>query len=77
MMLRYLKTATSTRHAALERRLPLRDVNLSHASYRGFVQRLFGFHDPLETRLLALRWCETVGIDGVQRRKTPRRRHKL
>lgn len=76
-MLKHLKTGTSTRHAALERRLPLLDPNLSHTAYRHFVQRLFGFYDPLETRLLALPWWQSVGIDYVQRRKTPRLRHDL
>lgn len=76
-MLKHLKAATSTRHSALERRLPLLDKDLSHATYRHFVQRLFGFYDPLETRLLALPWWEGAGIDYVQRRKTPRLRHDL
>jgi heme oxygenase (biliverdin-IX-beta and delta-forming) len=77
LMLKCLKDATSTRHAALERRLPLLDANLSHTTYCHFVQRLFGFYDPLETRLLALPWWEVMGIDYVQRRKTPRLRHDL
>jgi heme oxygenase len=76
-MLKCLKSATSTRHAALERRLPLLDDKLSHATYRHFVQRLFGFYDPLETRLLALPWWDSVGIDYLQRQKTPRLRHDL
>jgi heme oxygenase len=77
MMLKCLKAATSTRHAALERRLPLLDANLSLATYRHFVQRLFGFYDPLEARLLALPWWDAVGVDYAQRHKTPRLRHDL
>ncbi|MDP4078204.1 hypothetical protein [Acidovorax sp. A1169] len=49
MMLKCLKTATSTRHAALERRLPLLDASLSRTTYRHFAQRLFGFYEPLAT----------------------------
>ncbi len=77
MMLKCLKATTSSRHAALERRLPLLDANLSHATYRHFVQRLFGFYDPLETQLLALPWWDAVGIDYAPRHKTPRLRHDL
>lgn len=76
-MLKCLKAATSTRHAALERRLPLLDANLSHATYRHFVQRLFGFYDPLEAQLLALPWWNVIGVDYAQRHKTPRLRHDL
>ena len=76
-MLTILKAATSTRHAALEQRLPLLDADLSRTTYRHYVQRLFGFYDPLETQLLALPWWGAVGIDYVQRRKTPRLRYDL
>jgi heme oxygenase len=71
-MLKCLKAATSTRHAALERLLPLLDANLSHATYRQYVQRLFGFYAPLESHLLALPWWDAVGLDYTLRRKTPR-----
>ena len=72
IMLKCLKAATGTRHAALERQLPLLDVNLSQGTYRKYVQRLFGFYDPLETRLLALPFWSAVGLDYGLRRKTPR-----
>ncbi len=77
MMLKSLKAATGTRHAALERQLPLLDPNLSHATYRQFVQRLFGFYDPLETRLSALPWWDCIGFDYAVRHKTPRLRQDL
>jgi heme oxygenase len=76
-MLKCLKAATSTRHAALERQVPLLDANLSHATYRHFVQRSFGFYEPLETQLLALPWWDEVGVDYALRHKTPRLRHDL
>jgi hypothetical protein len=53
-MLKFLKAATHSRHQTLERRLPLIDTNLSHATVRHFVQRLFGFHEPLEAQLLSI-----------------------
>ena len=76
-MLKCLKAATSSRHAALERKLPLLDANLSHATYRHFVQRLFGFYDPLEAQLRALPWWGAVGVDYALRHKTPRLRRDL
>ncbi len=71
-MLKCLKEATGTRHAALERRLPLLDANLTHAVYLQFVQRLFGFYAPLEAQLVALPWWDSLGFDYAVRHKTPR-----
>ncbi|MBC7599269.1 MAG: biliverdin-producing heme oxygenase [Polaromonas sp.] len=76
-MLKCLKAATSSRHAALERRLPLLDADLSHATYRLFVQRLFGFYEPMEVQLLAAPWWNAVGLDYTGRHKTPRLRQDL
>lgn len=77
MMLKCLKAATSTRHAALERRLPLLDSNLTLATYRQFVQRLFGFYEPLEAQMLAAPWWSAVGFDYATRHKTPRLQQDL
>jgi len=79
MMLKCLKAATSTRHAALERRLPLLDADLTHATYRQFVQRLFGFYEPLEAQLVALPWWGTVDFDFdyAPRHKTPQLQQDL
>jgi heme oxygenase len=76
-MLKCLKAATSSRHAALERQLPLLDANLSQAAYRHFVQRLFGFYDPLEAQLRAVPLWDAGGVDYALRHKTPRLRHDL
>jgi heme oxygenase len=76
-MLKDLKLATATRHAALERQLPLLDVHLSQATYLHYTRRLFGFYAPLETQLLALPWWPAIGLDYTQRHKTPRLRHDL
>jgi heme oxygenase len=76
-MLKCLKEATGTRHAALERQLPLLDANLSHGTYRQYVQRLFGFYDPLETRLLEVPWWRAIGFDYALRQKAPRLRQDL
>jgi heme oxygenase len=77
LMLKSLKAATSTRHAALERLLPLLDTGLSRASYRQYVQRLFGFYEPLEAQMLAAPWWGAVGFDYALRYKTPRLRQDL
>lgn len=76
-MLKSLKAATSTRHAALERRWPLLDPNLSIASYHRFIQGLFGFYAPLETELLAGLSRRMNGFDYDSRQKTPRLRQDL
>jgi heme oxygenase len=76
-MLKGLKAATRSRHQALEQRLPLLDADLSHATYRHFVQRLFGFYEPLEAKLLSLPWWDAFGVDYTLRHKTPRLRHDL
>ena len=77
MMLRCLKVVTSTRHAALERLVLLLDANLTHATYRQFVQRLFDFYESLEAQLVALPWWGTVDFDYAPRHKTPRLQQDL
>jgi heme oxygenase (biliverdin-IX-beta and delta-forming) len=72
MILKRLKQATSQRHAALERQLPLLDPNLSHPAYRQCARRFFGYYAPLEAKLLALPWWESIGFCYTPRHKTPR-----
>lgn len=72
MFLQRLKEATSGRHRALECQLPLLDSGLSHARYRQFVSRFFGYYEPLETRLLTVPCWEEIGFDYAERRKAPR-----
>ncbi len=76
-MLKCLKEATGTRHAALEGRLPLLDADLTFATYRQYVQKLFGFYEPLESQLATLPRTQAVGIDYALRHKTPRLRRDL
>jgi uncharacterized protein YndB with AHSA1/START domain len=47
-------------HAALERRLPLPDADLSRATHQHLVQRMLGVYEPLETQLLAAPWFFTA-----------------
>ena len=54
MMLKRLHDETSARHAALERRLPLLDPQLSRKSYRCLVSKFHGYYAPLEKRILAM-----------------------
>jgi heme oxygenase len=72
MMLKRLKAATSSRHTALEKLLPLLDADLSSATYRHFVQKMFGFYEPLEASLLATPWWGELDLDVSLRHKTPR-----
>ncbi len=76
-MLKSLKAVTSTRHAALERRLPLLDADLSHATYLQLIQRMYGFYAPLEAQMLAIPWWGTVDFDYTLRYKTPQLRQDL
>jgi heme oxygenase (biliverdin-IX-beta and delta-forming) len=72
MMLKRLYDETRARHAALERRLPLLDPQLSHKSYRCLLTKFHGYYAPLEERMLALPWWEEINFNYVQRLKTPR-----
>lgn len=76
-MLKLLKEATSSRHAAIERQWPLLDPSLSIASYHRFIQDVFGFYVSLEFELLAAVSCSTVDFDYAPRQKTPRLRQDL
>lgn len=77
IMLKCLKEATGTRHAALERRLPLLNADLTSATYQQFVHKLFGFYEPLEAKLSTLPRSQAVGVDYALRHKTPRLRQDL
>jgi heme oxygenase len=67
-VLQQLRTATDTRHKALEARLPLTQPQLDLDTYRTIIEAYYGFHAPLQRaieRLLAPR-----GIDPA-REKIP------
>ena len=72
MILKHLKEATGSRHAALESRLPLLDAGMSRASYLQFLQLFWGYYAPLETQLLALPYWNSMNFDYAERHKTPR-----
>lgn len=72
MTLKRLHDETSARHAALERRLPLLEPQLSRKSYRCLVNKFHGYYAPLEERMLALPWWREINFDYVERLKTPR-----
>ena len=72
MILKHLKQATGSRHAALESRLPLLDAGMSQASYRRFLQLFWGYYAPLEAQLLALPYWNSMDFDYAGRHKTPR-----
>ncbi len=71
MILKRLKTATNSRHAALERQLPLLDPSFSRPAYRQFTRRFYGYYAPLESQLIALPWWDSIGFDYLRRQKTP------
>jgi heme oxygenase (biliverdin-IX-beta and delta-forming) len=72
MILKRLKSATNSRHVALERQLPLLDPGFSRPAYRQFTRRFFGYYAPLESQLMALPWWDSIGFDYQERQKTPR-----
>ena len=72
MILKHLKEATGSRHAALESRLPLLDAGMSRARYLQFLRLFWGYYAPLETQLLALPYWNSMGFDYAERHKTPR-----
>ena len=72
MILKHLKEATHSRHAALESRLPLIDAHLPRQAYREFVHLFFGYYEPLEEKLMAHTCWESIDFDYTERRKTPR-----
>ena len=72
MILKRLKEATASRHAALESRLPLLDADMSRASYLQLLQRFWGYYEPLEMQLLALPYWNSMDFDYAKRHKTPR-----
>ncbi len=71
MILKRLKSATNSRHAALERQLPLLDPSFSRPAYRQFTRRFYGYYAPLESQLMALPWWDSIGFDYLDRQKTP------
>ena len=72
MILKHLKEATGSRHAALESRLPLLESGMSRLGYLQFLQRFYGYYAPLEAQLLALPHWPSLGFDYAGRHKTPR-----
>ncbi len=71
MILKLLKSATNSRHAALERQLPLLQPGFSRPAYHQFTRRFFGYYAPLEAQLMALPWWSGLGFDYLRRLKTP------
>lgn len=72
MILKRLKEATSSRHAALESRLPLLDADMSRARYLQFLQLFWGYYEPLEAQLQTLPYWPAINFDYAGRQKTPR-----
>lgn len=72
IILKLLRNDTSARHAALEQRLPLVDPQLTRDCYREILERYYGYHLPLEARLMAVPVWEETGFDFAERCKVPR-----
>lgn len=76
-----LREDTKTQHAAIERRVDIKRVCGSRATYAAHLVRLYGFYRPFEDAL----WCSTIlrnsgpgpALDPAQRRKTPALRRDL
>ena len=72
MILKRLKEATRSSHAALESRLPLLNADMSRTRYLQLLQLFLGYYEPLEIQLQALPYWHSMGFDYAERHKTPR-----
>jgi heme oxygenase len=64
-----IKAETAGHHRRIERQFGILDPHLSLDDYRLWLERLFGFHSPLEARVDA--WASALAVDWDGRRKTP------
>lgn len=64
-----LRDETASRHREVERKLDVRSSFASVGAYRAMLERLLGFHAPLESELRGLSWASVV--DDVE--VSPRR----
>jgi heme oxygenase len=69
-ILEYLKSATRTRHVALESRTVLLNKDLSHSNYSKCLQRFWGYYAPLEKHLLEYPAWQETGLVYDNRYKT-------
>lgn len=72
MITQRLELATRARHAAIATRSMLLRPDLSRAAYCACLHRLFGYHAPLEMRLLRSRGWHPVGREFGDPHKTSR-----
>jgi heme oxygenase len=69
MILDRLKCDTRVEHERIERSVPLLADDLDRVTYSRYLEKLFGFYEPLERALGQQPWRH-VGIDFEARRKT-------
>lgn len=69
MILARLKYGTRVEHERIERAVPLLADDLDLVRYGRYLEKLFGFYEPLEQALAPHPWGQ-VGIDFEARRKT-------
>jgi heme oxygenase len=69
MILVKLKHGTRAEHERIECAVPLLSDSLDRVTYDRYLEKLLGFHEPLE-HALALHPWQQVGIDFEARRKT-------
>ena len=67
MILKRLKEATRSSHAALESRLPLLNADMSRTRYLQLLQLFLGYYEPLETQLQTLPYWHSMGFDYAER----------
>ncbi|MBL8741635.1 MAG: biliverdin-producing heme oxygenase, partial [Myxococcales bacterium] len=66
-----LKKETASRHAAIERVVPLLDPRFDLVGYRGYLSAMYAFHEPIEEVLATLPGVRDTLPDFDERRKLP------
>lgn len=68
-VLQRLKEGTEKAHLEAERRVRILDADATQEVYRHYLEKMLGFHAPLEAQLAANTALEQLGFDAPSRRK--------
>lgn len=71
-ILERLKQETRTLHEQIESVVPILEPTADAAVYRGYLEKLLGFHRPVERDLAAVPGIDTLGLMLERRWKSPR-----
>lgn len=71
MIMPRLKEATRPHHEAIEARIDVFRMGNTIEGYRRVLERFLGYYEPVEAAFARIPGWEGVGLDRVERRKTP------